>query len=418
MNIFLYPPVFGFGMATLFDSAAPLLSAQGVTWETAPSIGATPSPHHTLACLYSFPDPYASFRNWLVARQAGLRTVAMALYWDPTRYILQGLRLAELPDSGEQEPSAADLHSEMLDAELTLLRAVYRATDIVIALSTSEAEALVNDFGIARERIVIAWCGNGATRPAVSPELFRNKFIAPRFGARDFVLCVGRVDANKNQLNLIRALRDENIPLVLAGGSLAPTYLEACQESVGENVLFLPALSDEELASAYAAARVHSLASWLEVVGFVTLEAAVAGCNVVLTREHGARDYVGDAGWYCDSADVASIRRAVVDAYRAPRRTALREHLLSTYSWDKHAQALAVAFRLAETLPPLQDDADARANLEQAARALTTLVPALQESRAGLWREKTEIARQRDAYARGRVMRALTRTQQAFKRSK
>ena len=398
MNVLVYPPVHGYGLATLFNSVAPFMPAQGVNWELAPSDN-----KFELAQLYSFPEMYSSFQNLLAAQHAGLRTAAMAVYWNPTRFYTQGLPLGDLPDAAEDSKSA-EIRAAMFDIEKQLARAIYRACDVVIAQSPSEADGLAEDFGIARERIVVSYVGAEPRYADASPELFQKKY-----GLRDFVLCVGRVDPNKNQLSLIRALKDEKLTLVLAGGSIAPPYLEQCRASAGANVHFLPSLTDEELKSAYAAARVHALASWLEVVGFVTLEAAVAGCNVVLSRYHGGRDYVGEQGWYCDPADLDSIRRAVLDAYHAPRQTALRDYLLKTFTWEKHAQGIRAAYDRALQLPPRCDDADVRANLEQATRALVTLVPLLEQSRAALWREKAEAEKTLNAYANGRVMRWLDR---------
>lgn len=407
MNIFVYPPVHGFGLGTLFQATQRNLPPN-VAWTLASYVGETPAPDSALAHLYTLPNVYASFQNLLAAQRAGLRVIATAVYWNPTRYLTEGLAMAELPDAGAASERETQLRAATLQVEQALLRVMYQSADILIALSPSEADALVNDFGIARERIVVAWCGVETRFANASPKLFQEKF-----GLRDFVLCVGRVDANKNQLQLIRALRDTDVTLVLAGGSLAPPYLALCQNEAGANVHFLPSLTDEELGSAYAAAHTHVLASWLEVVGLVTLEAAVAGCNVALTREHGARDYVGAAGWYCDAGEAETIRTAVLNAQRAPRQTALREKLLKNCSWAKHAAAVAKAYTLAQALSPQTASATA---YQDALRALAAYVPMLQETRAELWREKAELAQQRDAYANGRVMRALNSLQQVVKR--
>lgn len=409
MNILVFPPVYGFGLGTLFDSTRRALPAH-ILWQIAPQ---TEIPQNTFdfAHFYTLPDVFATFPKLFAAQRAGLRIIATALYWDPTRYLTQGLAHAELPDAGASAERVAEIRAAQLDVERALLRLIYHSCDMLIALSPSEADALVNDFGIAPERIVIAWCGVETRYANASPKLFREKF-----GLENFVLAVGRVDANKNQLNLIRALRDENIPLVLAGGSLAPPYLDECQKIASANIHFLPSLSDKELGSAYAAAHTHALVSWLEVVGLVTLEAAVAGCNVVLTREHGARDYVGDAGWYCDPGDVTSIRRAVLDAHHAPPQNMLREHLLKTYSWERHAREICDAYERASALPPRVESAEGRANLEQTVHTLVRLVPLLETSRAELWREKNELARERDAYANGRAMRLLNAANQILKR--
>ena len=84
------------------------------------------------------------------------------------------------------------------------------------------------------------------------------------------------------------------------------------------------------LRSAYAAARVHALPSWIETCGLVSLEAALAGCNVVVSTAGHELEYFRDLAYYCDPANPASIRRAVVQAIEnhdrdAPRREHLKE---------------------------------------------------------------------------------------------
>jgi len=411
MNIFVYPPAHGFGMGTLFHAAQRALPARNVAWQLAASSGDTPPPRFQIAHLYSLPDAYVSFQNLLAARRADVRVVTTAIYWNPTRYVTQGLALAELGDAGAAAERAAQLRAATLAAEQALLRVIYRASDVLLALSPSEADALVTDFGVARERIVVAWCGVETRFAHAAPDLFQQKF-----GLSDFVLCVGRVDANKNQLSLIRALRHENLDLVLAGGSLAPDYMALCRAAANSRVHFLPSLSDDELASAFAAAKVHALVSWLEVVGLVTLEAAAAGANVVLTREHGARDYVGERGRYCDSADEDSIRRVLLDAYRAPRQTQLREHVLNAFTWEKHAAALQEAYARVHSLAPCSAALDADADLTQAVCALVTLVPALAQANAELWQHKAAAEKMLYAYRSGRVMRALEALQRMLVR--
>jgi glycosyltransferase involved in cell wall biosynthesis len=416
LNVFVYPPAHRFGMEALFTAAAEHIPAQAVTWQVAAVPGELPPPGDSkrgtaLAHLYSLPDVYASFHNLTSARRAGLRVVTTAIYADPARFYRQGLPLAELETSGPEAELAARIRRATQSAERALQRAIYRASDVLVALSPMEASALERDFGISPERIVIAMCG--VERRGVPVET--GGAAAERFRARyplppDFVLCVGRIDANKNQLSLVRAARDTGLPLVLAGGSLAPPYLERCRREAGPQVHFLPSLDDGELASAYAAARVHALVSWLEVVGLVTLEAAVAGCNVVLSPAHGALDYVGDEAWTCDPGDVDSIRRAVLDAHRTPRRPELAARLRAAYTWDGHARAVREAYDRACALePPREETMGGRAELEAALLSLSTLVPLLEQARAQLWEEKSALARTVDAYASGRVMRALDR---------
>jgi glycosyltransferase involved in cell wall biosynthesis len=89
---------------------------------------------------------------------------------------------------------------------------------------------------------------------------------------------------------------------------------------------------------------VHVMPSWFETTGLVSLEAALAGCNVVSTSRGHAREYLGDLAWYCQPDDPTSIRSAVQAAWNAPARPALRERILSEYTWRHAAIATLMAY--------------------------------------------------------------------------
>lgn len=172
--------------------------------------------------------------------------------------------------------------------------------------------------------------------PEADPTIFEREF-----GVSDFILCVGRIESRKNQLMLLKALEDLDLPLVLAGGgfSYQPDY-EAAVRSFKRRgkTLILDRISPELLASAYAAAKVHALPSWFELPGLVSLEAAYYGCNIVATGVGTTKDYLGEDAFYCNAEDANSILNAVLAAYYAPQRTSLSEKV-KTYNWDKTAQA-------------------------------------------------------------------------------
>lgn len=187
---------------------------------------------------------------------------------------------------------------------------------------------------------------------AADPHTFLDPDPEPfvrKHGLRDFVLQVGRVEPSKNQLLLACALRDLDLPLVLVGGQHQPAYLEWCRKYGPTHLLALPHLPPEELRSAYAAARVHALPSWVETCGLVSMEAALADCNLVLSTAGYELEYFRDLGYYCDPGDVGSIRWAVVAAVEnhgcdAPRRQHLKELILRESTWERAAQATYRAY--------------------------------------------------------------------------
>ncbi|MER3475039.1 MAG: hypothetical protein C4335_13675 [Armatimonadota bacterium] len=204
---------------------------------------------------------------------------------------------------------------------------------------------------------------------AVNPE--RLIHAAPdafveRFGVRDFVLCAARIEPFKNQLMLIWALCGTEIPLVLVGSISDPEYAALCRQWAGESVRFVGELSPDLLASAYAAARVHAMPSWAETPGLTTLEAALAGCAVVVGDQGAEREYFGDFAYYCNPADVDSVREAVLNAWQdndTARREAFRQYILQHYTWQVTAQVTADAYeqmlRAIHTILALPDWRDA-----------------------------------------------------------
>lgn len=169
------------------------------------------------------------------------------------------------------------------------------------------------------------------TIPPQSPEMF-----VKEHGVSDFIFCVGRIETRKNQLMLLKALEDSDLPIVFATGGFS--YQQDYDQAVRSfkrkgKTLFLGRLSPEMLASAYAASKIHVLPSWYELPGLVTLEAAAAGKNVVATRYGTMTDYLGDLAFYCHPGDADSMRNAVLAAYYSPVSPELVAAARS-FSWE------------------------------------------------------------------------------------
>lgn len=171
----------------------------------------------------------------------------------------------------------------------------------------------------------------------INEELFRPVEPLPR--EANLVLCAGRIEGLKNQLNLIRALNDSQYQLVLAG-SPAPNqqdYYEACRKAASHNIHFTGQLSQAELVNYYRRAKVHALPSWYESCGLASLEAAALGCNLVITRNGFATSYFGDDAFYCDPSSPASIAKAINAAAVSGERLALQQRILNQHTWARAA---------------------------------------------------------------------------------
>lgn len=168
----------------------------------------------------------------------------------------------------------------------------------------------------------------------VDSSIFRNKF-----NLHDpFVLCVGNIEERKNQLRLIRAIEHTNIHLVIAGNIRDAEYARKCFASANRYVHFVGYLPYGSLLqrSAYAAADVFCLPSYLETPGLAAIEAAALGSRLVLTNVGCTEEYFGDRAIYCDPYNIQSIRDAIQIALHKIKDADLSYYIRDRYTW-KHA---------------------------------------------------------------------------------
>lgn len=209
-------------------------------------------------------------------------------------------------------------------------------SDILLPNAESEMELIQKDYGrFGRFEVVYN---------AVEDKFFKaspGKFLR-EYGFKDFVLCAGRIEDRKNQLFLIEALKGTGLNLVLIGqpnpDPRQKKYTEACVARAGDKVVFLGYMPQDILVSAYAACKVHVLPSWFETPGLASLEAGLAGSNVVTTDRGATREYFKNMAWYCNPADIGSIRDAVIKAYDAPKNNKLSGFIRENYTWRKAAE--------------------------------------------------------------------------------
>ena len=185
-----------------------------------------------------------------------------------------------------------------------------------------------------------------------SPEVFTRKY-----GFTDFVLNVGRFSYRKNQLSLIKAMKNTGIDVVFIGESsrssssyygikdaIDKLYYQKCRHNADSSFRFLGAMPHSEIASAYAACKVFALPSLYETPGLSALEAALSGANIVVTTGGSTREYFSDFALYCDPYSATSTKEAILKSYTTPKNSKLREYVLRNFTWDKVAKTTLAAY--------------------------------------------------------------------------
>ncbi|WP_114988911.1 glycosyltransferase family 4 protein [Synechococcus sp. N19] len=221
------------------------------------------------------------------------------------------------------------------------LRQLLREADGLLPNSWLELQALRSDLQWDGDCFEIAHYGvDPSLFLDADPEPFRQHTGIP--GA--FVMQAGRIEPGKNQAMLCWALRHTDIPIVLIGGSKHwPSYAELCRSISGSRLTVVEHMPQTLLASAYAAAAVHTLPSWMETCGLVSLEAALSGTPIVGSTFGHELEYLEADAWYADPGDAASIRNAVLAAMEAGRQhhrpIAMKRKVLERFNWERTVDA-------------------------------------------------------------------------------
>lgn len=214
-----------------------------------------------------------------------------------------------------------------------------RNADALLCTGATEGELITSLYGDQANTCVVP------VGMEVSEQGDPGLFIREH-GVRDFVLCVGRLESRKNQLAILKALENDDITVVFASGGFTyqPEYAEAVTKFQRKGkTMVIGRLSEEMLASAYAAAKVHALLSWYELPGIVSLEAAFHGCNLVASRTGTVEDYFLDLPFYARPDDFDGIRNAIFAAYYAPVSDGLRQRA-AEFTWEASADRLIKAY--------------------------------------------------------------------------
>jgi phosphatidyl-myo-inositol dimannoside synthase len=214
-----------------------------------------------------------------------------------------------------------------------LLPKIYNSASAIIANSRN-TKALLQGLSISPHKIHIIHPGVDIRSFNVGP--VANDKIRQRFnlGQSSVLLTVGRLQQRKGQDMVIKALPSiqreiPNVKYVIVGigEELANLKRLAFDVGVPDKVIFTECVSNEELASYYAACDVfimpnRQIGADIEGFGMVYLEAGAAGKPVIGGRSGGTDDAIieGLTGLRVDGNSVADIATAVISLLSDPKK--------------------------------------------------------------------------------------------------
>ena len=220
----------------------------------------------------------------------------------------------------------AKLHIHGHAHEYYLLRKKF---DGFLARSEFEKKFIVEGLGVSSEKVRVVPLSMRFSADGTSIDFTKKE---------DFCLHVSRLAFyGKNVARIVQAAKKYKFNLKLAGSIFGENEKAWLDNLIADapNIEYVGYLSDDELRQLYKRAKVFALPSIIEGVGFVALEAAVYGAEIVLTDIGAPKEYYDGRAELVSPYDVDAIGQAVCKLMsKGKSQPELRQHILNNYSFD------------------------------------------------------------------------------------
>lgn len=224
---------------------------------------------------------------------------------------------------------------------------VLEGVDLLLPNSIMEIESIKEDFNLEISNHKYNVIPNGVEFENIESGNDEKRFFE-KIGESEFVFCPGRIEPRKNQINIIKALKNSKVKVVFAGAinkkhkKYYKKFLNGIEEN--DNLYYIGTLDRSDMFNAYKAAKVSILASWFETTGLVGLEAIANDCNIVITEKGYTKEYYGGYAKYCNPENVESIRSSVLEAYYSEFNKDFKKLVFNKYTWKNAAMLTKIAY--------------------------------------------------------------------------
>lgn len=206
--------------------------------------------------------------------------------------------------------------------------------DAIIAETKQEAIFLEKYYHVNPNKITVI--PNGA-----DPIISSSNCIFNEIGGKcEYALVVGRFDKNKNQLNVIKAMKNSGTHVVFIGGASfsEQDYYDKCKkEAINMNNVHLLGWVDNDselLKSAYINAKVIVCPSYQETFGLALVEGMMSGAIPVVSNKLPILDY--DIFNNCltfNPSDIIDIKNKIEEGM-TQNLIIKKEDIEKSFSWE------------------------------------------------------------------------------------
>lgn len=221
-----------------------------------------------------------------------------------------GKKIVLTPMQGSRVKSNMYLKSALVLSHIPQICSTHRLTaevirnaDHITPLCSFEANRMTEVYGVPKSRITVI--PNG-----INQEFLEGEPVKRDLPFEEYILIVGRIEQNKNQLNLIKACNELNLNLIIVGepGSDGEGYLSACKRISGPNIHYWGLEKNPlVLKYLYQKAKVTAIPSYSEMVPLVAFESLSQKTPVICTNRCGINGDMIPGLFYSDVSKKALL---------------------------------------------------------------------------------------------------------------
>lgn len=200
--------------------------------------------------------------------------------------------------------------------------------DKVIAISQQTKNDIMGYYGVSADKIAVIYQGCHPAfkqkRSTLEKEALRQKYNLPS----QFILNVGSIEPRKNALQLVKAVENLDIPLVLIGketpyAATIKAYIQS--KGLSHRIFILQGFTMDELATIYSMAEIFVYPSLFEGFGIPIIEALYSGTPVITNRSGVFPEAGGPFSYYVDPQNTEEMAYAIESVLD---NTSMREQMV------------------------------------------------------------------------------------------